>query len=161
VWRYIGVTATIATIASAVLLFRSDVSVEPYALRDPKLPFSQLFSVQNTSLFTIHELMPTCQIESMRDARGNTFKIGGMTATREFKAELAPSVKTTATCSIAGERQWTELLVNIVVQYKTPFGFRRCKAVAFKGLPAPNSTYVWAYNGTKACEWFEYPPYDH
>jgi hypothetical protein len=68
------------------------VSVEPYSLPDPKLPFSQLFSVQNTSqLFTIHELMPRCQIESMRDTRGNTFKFGDITATREDSADARRS----------------------------------------------------------------------
>jgi hypothetical protein len=159
---FFGLVATIVTIGSAVVLFRFDVSVEPYSLPDPKLPFSQLFSVQNTSqLFTIYELTPRCQIESMRDTRGNTFKFGGITTTREFKAELAPGAKTTATCSIAGDHQWTELLVNIIVQYKAPFGFRRCKAVTFEGQSAPNDTYVWAYNGTKTCEWFEYPPHAH
>lgn len=152
----IGCVATVLTIATGIFAFRFDVNVEPYALPDQSLPFSQLFSVGNASLFTIYDLTPRCQVDVLRDTRGNNFSFGGMTKMREFIAELAPGAKTTATCSISGAVEWTELRIKIVVQYRTPFRFRRCKAVRFDGVPHNGNAYTWAYHGSEPCEWFDY-----
>src|ERR1035441_3640469 len=84
----IGCVATVLTIATGIFAFRFDVNVEPYALPDQSLPFSQLFSVGNASLFTIYDLTPRCQVDVLRDTRGNNFSFGGMTKMREFIAEL-------------------------------------------------------------------------
>ena len=43
-----------------VYVLRPDISIEPYATTDPTRPFSQQFSVQNTSVYAIHQVQPLC-----------------------------------------------------------------------------------------------------
>jgi hypothetical protein len=168
VYWAIGALATLTTIASGFLALRYNVSIEPYVLRDPTIPFSQRFSIQNTGWFPIYEVLPYChiahaQMDGKVDARGPYPWLGVYSPT-DLVPELDGGAKITTLCHFWDEdkeHSWKDLLISIVVRYKVPLGFRRCKAVKFKALSAPNDTYIWVYDGSESCpSWtdLDYPP---
>src|SRR5882724_3932347 len=66
IWRlaigFLGVCGTVATLFWAVLQFRQELSVDPYASYDSKEAFQQQFTIMNNGPLPIYDVHYTCAV---------------------------------------------------------------------------------------------------
>lgn len=137
----------IVTLLSAWAL-KPGIAIEPYSSTDPTKPFAQQFSVQNTSVYTIHNVLTLCGFP-----QDSNFNLRNLSVTKlEDQVDALESMaKTTLTCPIDSGPVNQEMNITPWVRYETPLGFHMCKAVNFKGKPAVGGTYIWTYHGSAPC----------
>jgi hypothetical protein len=125
------------------------ITIEPYSSTDPTRPFAQQFSVQNTSIYTIYDVLPLCGFP-----QNSNFNLRNLSITRgdEQIEKLESGAKTNLTCSVATDPISQEMNITPWVKYVTPLGLHLCKAVNFKGKPAAGGTYIWTYHGSAPCD---------
>jgi hypothetical protein len=143
-----GVVIAIATLASLLgfYILRPDVLIEPYASTDSSRPFGQQFSIQNTSVYAIHHVLPLCSFGS-----DSGFNIHNLSIANMPIEMLEPGAKTTLTCLVGTPPLRQELNIIALAKYTVPFGIHRCKAEKFKGKPGAGGAYIWTYDGSTSC----------
>src|SRR5579863_4109288 len=95
-WAVIVSVSVLISLLLSYFAFRPDLSVEPYKMLDTRNPFSEQFTVQNNSLYTLYDVKASCVFDSMR-ARGNTFE-SSSNGIAIVANELSPKESTTIDC---------------------------------------------------------------
>ena len=131
-------------------VLRPDISIEPYATTDPAHPFEQQFSIQNTSVYSIHNVLTDCVMKDVAVQNGTFHNIHIMDVSEQNKT-LEPNAKTTLTCRLTNLRPEPDALIVARVEYATPIGIDFCKAERFKGKSAVGEGYIWTYDGSLKC----------
>ncbi|MDR3720454.1 MAG: hypothetical protein P4L00_02540 [Candidatus Acidoferrales bacterium] len=150
-----AVIACIATLLSYITL-KPSLAIEPYASQDPHNPFTEQFSVQNTSAYAIRQVEPHCGIENVIVGNGGFRRGFSVVAPTDFVDSLDPGAKTTATCILNqivhdNPSQYRTLDISIWVTFKIPLGISKCKESYFRGIPAVDQTFIWTHKGDAAC----------
>jgi hypothetical protein len=134
---------------------RPKISIEPYASLNLHVPFAQLFSIQNQSLYGILDVSPRCGVNAVESNVGlsGAFTFVNMA---DAVAYLAPNTKTNATCRLdtllGTAREYPRLSIDIWVVYKLPLlGIYRCDSAKFKGVKSADGTFIWTYDGASDC----------
>ena len=134
---------------------RPKVLIEPYASLNPHNPFTQQFSIENQSLYTISELSPRCEL-NLVEAEHATWKDVGVKDVKDAATSLDSGTKTTGTCALdkffAEFGAYKRLEITFWVSYKDPvFGSKHCKSATFKGKPSAAGDFLWTYDGAREC----------
>jgi hypothetical protein len=150
-WRPASAVVTVILAIPTLLGFyvlRPDVLIEPYSSTDPARPFAQQFSIQNTSVYAIHDVVPMCGFDEDSNFPYSNLSI---VRTDEQVEVLEPGSKTNLSCSVGTGPIQNELNIVPWVKYTIPFGIRRCKAAKFRGKPGAGGVYIWTYHGSDSC----------
>lgn len=132
------------------------IAIEPYVSLDAHAPFSQQFSIQNQSLYTISQLLPRCEATDVEVGNSSAKGISVANPEQDLFDHLSPGAKMNATCRIGvlsgTPNGYKSLLVRVWITYKLPIvGLRRCNAGKFRGMQASGGTFVWTYEGADEC----------
>jgi len=163
--KIVGLILAAATLVGYVVLVPR-VDVDPYASLNPNNPFAQQFVVQNNSVYSLRDVFSGCSMNSVLTDQNSG--LSGLTMfpsrtlskkTGEQMDVLEPNAKMTVGCNPHSVflGRFTDLHVTILVMYRLPLGIHRCKGVRFLGKSTSNSTFIWTYQGTDACDWYERP----
>jgi hypothetical protein len=147
-------TTGVALLSLVVLQykFRPDLTIEPYASKNPRSPFGQLFYVQNSNMFPVYDVKPSCGLEDVRMANGNGLSNFSLTTDSDAIAELKPGAKISVDCRISTDGLFTKAKVSIWARYRAPFGWKTCKSVRFAGVATADNGYIWTPRGTGSCD---------
>lgn len=151
-WAVVVVASTLLSYA----VLKPSVVIDPYVSQDPSTPFAEQFSVQNTSIYEIHDIRPSCGIIKVITDDGNSVSDSRVENILDFSSRLAPGAKSNATCPLdvaitLPSRRYKQIDIGIRVDYKIPLGITRCKVDQFSGIPAPNRTFIWTHRGSADC----------
>jgi hypothetical protein len=136
-------------------LFWPKISIDPYVSQDPHDPFAQQFVYQNNSVYALHDLTARCDINNVANSK---FLVSGFSLVGSPSSHLdtlEPDAKQNATCDLNAmmtlDKPYSLLQIGVVIDYRLPLGFRRCKESLFSGKRTADSSYIWTYQGTTKC----------
>ncbi len=137
----------IGALVLSYLELRPTCTLEPSQVLDAEDPFSQRFTLKNTSLYALEKIHFQCGIDLVSD---------GITSMKNFSiesggpiAKLNPGDSYTVHCPIQGHAVFKWLTIYPKLVFRLPFGAHGCRAFPLKGEGlTPSGPYIWEYTSS-------------